>query len=84
VGKGLGTVIFGALILNKIKKIRETVAVKILMLFSLDDVCPFYERFGLKKVPLEVQSIIQEDFSEGCNLMYVLLDALDLVDELAS
>ena len=80
-GQGWGTAILGTYILDKIKKVKDLVAVKCIILFAEDNdrVIKFYSKFGFKTAEDEIQNFIKEAYSDNCKLMYVSVEDIDKI-----
>lgn len=70
-----GRLIFTYCIIPKVESVRNIVGVNNILLFvdeNNTDAIRFYKRLGFTLGSDEVKKFIQEDFSENCNVMYVL------------
>nr|WP_317359145.1 N-acetyltransferase [uncultured Tyzzerella sp.] len=79
-----GTTIFFHYILPKIKEVKKLIGINTIMLFSIhEDIDEyehinnkktlkyFYEKLGFNLAEDEVQKFIEDDYNEGCKLMYM-------------
>lgn len=71
--KGYGKLIFMYIILPKIIGVSEIIGVNMIMIFVDEDnkdAIRFYEYLGFDLASDEIKGYINEDFNDGCNIMY--------------
>lgn len=77
--KGYGTYIMLRFVFDKIKQIASIVGCQGIMTFALDKIATsFYESLGFETVEKSQSIILPDQFSEGCTLMTISIDTIDL------